>query len=197
MHFTSFINHLKPHGPLSDSLINDLRNRCEYFNVPDKSTLIVPGQVSKYIYFINEGLLRTYHIAESQEDTMGFSGPNEFIADGHGFLNNTLSEIGVVCHSKASGVKIRHHEWKILCEDNPMFLNLSRNILLQQLLKLERESVIYRTKDTKEKIEQLCRLFPGITDIVARRHIGNFFGTTEQGISNIISQMRKCSEKTN
>lgn len=193
MHLTSFIKHLETHGELPEHLINELRKRCEHFNIQERTTLIAPGEISKFIYFINEGLFRKFRVLEHQQNTIGFSGPGEFVGDGEGFLNRKISDIGVVSHSKASGIKIRKHDWNSLCDDNTIFLELSRNILLQQLLKMERQSVIYRTGDAKEKLNQLCRLYPGITNMVPRKHIGDYLGTTEQGISNILYKERKCT----
>ena len=193
MNFKYFITHLQSHGALPSNLENELLNRCENFNVGERTAIIEPGLLSKYIYFVGEGLFRTFRKNEGLEETLGFSGANELIGVGQGFLNRSLSEIGVVCHVKGCGVKIRHLDWQLLVDDNPIFMDLSRNILHQQLIKLENESVIYRKGDTREKLDQLCKLHPGILEIVPRKHIGNYFGITEQAVSNILCNTRKCS----
>src|SRR5690606_38661625 len=101
--------------------------------------------------------------------------------------------IGVICHAKGHGVKIRQVDWQLLCDENSMFLELSRNLLHQRLIKFEGESIIYRTGETEHKVDQLTRLHPGIMEVVARKHIGSFFGVTEQAISNLICQKKKRS----
>jgi CRP-like cAMP-binding protein len=193
MNFESFISYLQAHGALPQTLENEVRNRCEYFSVAERTVIIEPGHLSKYIYFVNEGLLRTFRVIEGQEETMGFTGAKELIGTGQGFLDRKISEIGVICHVKGTLVRIRHLDWQLLCDESPTFLELSTNILHQQLIKMESESIIYRKADTKHKVEQLSKLHPGIMEVVARKHIGSYFGVTEQGISNIVCQTKKLS----
>jgi CRP-like cAMP-binding protein len=193
MNFETFISHLQAHGGLPKTLENELLSRCEHFTVAERSLMIEPGQHSKYIHFVNTGLFRKFRKIEGEEETMGFTGANEFIGTGQNFQDRKLSEIGVMCHLKGHGVKIKQLDWQLLCEENAIFIELSKNILHQKLIKMESESIIYRRADTKYKLYQLSKLYPGIMEVVARKHIGSYFGVTEQAISNLIYRMRKYS----
>lgn len=186
-----FIIHLKAHGNLPKTLENELLNRCEHFSVAERTVFIEPGHLSKYIHFVNEGLFRTFRKNESEEETMGFTSGNQFLGAGRGFQDRNFSEIGVICHAKGHGVKIRQLDWQLLCDESPMFLELSRNLLHQRMIKFESEAIIYRTGETEHKVDQLTALHPGVMEVVARKHIGSFFGVTEQAISNLICQKRK------
>jgi CRP-like cAMP-binding protein len=193
MNFEYFINHLQAYGTLPSNLKNELRHRCEYFNVGEKTVIVEPGQPSKYLYFVGEGLLRTYRFNEGLEETLNFTGANEMIGFGEGFLDRNFSENGVMCHIKCLGVKIRHLDWQLLSDENPIFMELSLRLLQQQLIKMENDSLVYRKKDTKEKMHQLAKLHPGIMENVARKHIGSYFGITEQAVSNLLCLIKKCS----
>jgi len=190
MNYLTFIERLEQCGNLSEESKSLLRGRAPDLVIEERTHLLEPGSVCKHIYFIKEGLFRSYTLNDEKDETTNFMGPDDFMTSISSFFNRSFSSEGLVCENKAIVIRVSYHDWMAMCQEDPNFMEISLNIIVGYLVSHYEQSHIYRTGNTSDKLEQLCRIYPGILNKVAQKHIASYFGVTEQTMSSIITNMK-------
>nr|WP_121272645.1 Crp/Fnr family transcriptional regulator [Pedobacter schmidteae] len=190
MNYSTFIERLEKCGNLSEERKALLRDRSADARVMEKEVLLTPGETCKYVYFIKQGLFRSFRIVNFKEETTNFMGEGDFMTCMHGFFKHGFAMDGLVCEQQAIVIKLSFYDWQAMCDEDPDFLKISMNICTGYLVNHYEQSHIYRTCKTQKKLEQLCIIYPGILNRVAQKHIASYFGVSEQAISGIIASLK-------
>jgi len=190
MNYSTFMERLAQCGNLSEERKLLLRGRAPDIVIEERVHLLEPGSVCRYIYFIKEGLFRTYKLRDERDETTNFVGANDFMTSMDSFFNRSFSTEGLICENRATVIRLSYHDWMAMCQEDPDFMEISLNITVNYLVSQYEQSYIYRTGNTAQKVAQLCQIYPGILNKVAQKHIASYFGVTEQTISTIITQMK-------
>lgn len=190
MNYSTFIERLEKCGNLSEERKSLLRDRSADINIPEKEVLLHPGELCKYVYFVKQGLFRSFRNINYKEETTNFIGEGDFMTCMHGFFAHSFAKDGLVCEQQAIVIKVNFYDWQAMCDEDPDFLKISMNICIGYLVSHYEQSYIHRTCNTTKKLEHLCMIYPGILNRVAQKHIASYFGVSEQAMSGIIANLK-------
>jgi CRP-like cAMP-binding protein len=82
--------------------------RMEIFEVGKGAILVKEGEISNYLYYINEGSARSYYIRESREITVSFTLNGEFVTAMHSFITRRPSYEYIETLEKSKILKMSH-----------------------------------------------------------------------------------------
>ena len=193
-----FLNEIfQGHLRLDDELENALRARSRVMNFEKGIHVLLPGEVCKYIYFINSGFFRSYNVQDGEERTTGFSGQHQLITSLESFLTQSKGEEGIVCENAALALRISYYDWMAMEDLFIEFLLMSNRLLKEYLIKYKRERNLFRMASTKEKYEFLCEQYPGIINLISQKHIASYLGISAPTMSGILKDLLYKPKKNN
>ena len=150
-----------------------------------KTTLLLEGDIANYLYFINEGCLRTFFNDEGKDITFQFFFEHQVVCSFESFQSNeaSLFTIETIEDSKVTIIK-KSDFLKVIeeCEDlkEHVFELLSHRFIFYMKLFLS------RIKDSPEKrYLELKSNHPEILDRVPHHYIASYLGITPVSLSRI------------
>ena len=160
----------------------------EYFEpkaVRKNEFLLEAGKVCDFIAFIDNGILRHFHIKDGIEKTCDISFKDTFITDFSSFSSGLLSEYYFQALQDTETFIIRRNSLAKLYAECPKYESLGRQMAE---LVAERATQIARSLSSEkpeERYERLIKEHPGLLLQVQQKYIANFLGISPESLSRI------------
>jgi CRP-like cAMP-binding protein len=179
------INYFKKITALSQQEIDALNNSMVIKIYKKGNYLLKEGQYYKESFFVLNGLVRQYKLAEGEEITTNFYNKNQWILNLYDFEHDQPSLINLVCVEDTSVVVGDETKAEKLFAQFPRFEAVSRQVMqtviAEQLLKLE----TYRTDKPEQRYLKLISHSPEIIQKVAQYDIASYLGIKPESLSRI------------
>lgn len=182
-----FIHLLKNQFNLSEDGEKMLEPRIKKMLMPKGTPLLRPGEICRYIYFLESGFLRLYK-ENGEQQTSDFSCEGHFCAAVESLLNQSESEEGIVCETDAKLYALHYYDLMMLEELSIEFLLLSKNLLSYYLLRLNQEKKVYLKGNATEKFKYVCKHYPGLVAHIKNKDMASYLGITQQSFSRMLKE---------
>lgn len=194
-HYESLFRALDPLGILSKKQKDVIFLNFTLCSIKAQSQILSPDETCREVYFVLEGMFRAFTDQDGKEKTTGFFNQHKFMTDMRILGTPRSSEMGLVAERNCIVLKMSILNWKHLCDIYPDFKGITGNYIIDLLV--GSNDLLIRTLEnsTKENIEHLKVLFPGILSVVAQKNIASYLGLTEQGMSKALIGLNGKSKK--
>lgn len=152
----------------------------------DKGEVITEmGKVENYVYFIIEGVTRSYFFKEDKEISLDFHFTGDFISVYESFLDRTPAGHAIEALTPLSMMRIRYENLTKLYEKAPKFEQVGR-IMTEELFKKSSE----RVKDllslsATERYVKLLNAHPQYVQNIPLKYLASFLNITPESLSRI------------
>lgn len=145
--------------------------------------LLVPGQVCRQLFFLEQGLVRCYTFEEDR--TLWYEFEGSFFTHYASFSSQAPAKEGLTLLESSTVYAIRRQHLYQLYEQSHAWANWGRAFMEYWYLVIEDlyHSLLY--KNASERYEALLTLYPEITQRVPLHHIASFLGMSPVSLSRI------------
>ena len=172
----------------TDIRAEDFAAALELVNIKqfDKGEVITEmGKVENYVYFIIEGVTRSYFFKEDKEISLDFHFTGDFISVYESFLDRTPAGHAIEALTPLSMLRIRYENLAKLYEKAPKFEQVGR-IMTEELFKKSSE----RVKDllslsATERYVKLLDAHPQYVQNIPLKYLASFLNITPESLSRI------------
>jgi CRP-like cAMP-binding protein len=189
MNFYDYLEIFEYNNQHQSHLIEELNARLRNEHIDKGTYLLRPGEICKYAYVVESGFFRYFEIQFEEEVTTGFAGEKELAFSLPSLLLLKPSNTGIVCEADAKVLKISTYEWQALEDLSPAILQLSKQLLNQQLLDCYSTFQQLRNATTIRKYQYLCERYKGFSNLVSQRKIASFLGITPPALSALLKDL--------
>ena len=155
---------------------------------PRGSNILQAGRTCRYLYFIEEGCVRTYAESPEREITSWFYPENQFVSSWYSFLAQEPSFDYIEALEDSTVWQISYETLHRLYEEVPSFERFGRLLVEEQLAFIDYFSRGYLFLTAKQRYEQFLTYFPDAEVRVKLGHIASFLGITQETLSRIRSR---------
>ena len=169
-----------------------LRSRLETKQFKAKSIILHAGEVCKYSYFVNSGLLRSFTINDHiVEHVLSFACEGWWIGDMYSLLSQKPGNLFVEVLEDAEVVLLSKENQEILYQEIPKLERFFR-ILTENSLVAHQERLMDNLSLTaEERFEKFCRKYPTLIQKVPQKHIASYIGVTPEFFSKMKARLLK------
>ena len=172
----------------TDIRAEDFAAALELVNIKqfDKGEVITEmGKVENYVYFIIEGVTRSYFFKEDKEISLDFHFTGDFISVYESFLDRTPAGHAIEALTPLSMLRIRYENLTKLYEKAPKFEQVGR-IMTEELFKKSSE----RLKDllslsATERYVKLLNAHPQYVQNIPLKYLASYLNITPESLSRI------------
>ncbi len=177
--------------PLSNELANALVNSFDMKAVSKKTVLLQEGKICTHVWFIVEGLLRSYHTIEDKEITTRIMHTN-FIAIAPGsFFTQTAATESIETIEDCSLGMLAFTALQKLFLEFPAFNYHNRLLTEQYFYKLEQRLYMLRKHDAAAKYDYFLENYATYSKNIPQKYIASFLNIAPETLSRIRSKARK------
>ena len=151
-----------------------------------KTQIVKNGSVARFIYFIEEGLTRVYHLSHGKEINTYFACDNQFISTYASIITQTPSHEILETIADSVILKINFQGLHQLFEKHPKFEKLGRVLAEKNYLCINDRTVMMQTQTAKEKyLNFINNHDQKIVQQIPQRFIASYLGITPESLSRV------------
>jgi len=147
--------------------------------------IIREGQVENYIYFLSEGLTRSYFTKDGKEFTVDFHFANEFLSSYFSFLTREPSFVTLEALEPVRLYKVHHHFLQTFYKKYHNAERTGRLIAEFQYIRRLRREMELLSLTAEERYAQLMHRNPELVSRISIKHLSSYLGIQPESLSRI------------
>lgn len=165
--------------------IETLGNILVPFKVPKGADIMVEGEVCKYMYYVEKGLVRQYYYKGGRDVTEHFSYEGRIVICIESFLKQEPSRLIVEALENSWLYGIPYDRLRSLIETDKEIERLYRKILEHALISSQEHADSQRFENASERYIRLLKTKPEIILRAPMVHVASFLQMTPETLSRV------------
>ena len=183
MNLTDFLSTLIP---FTTEELNDIISHFKKESVAKNQILVPQGEICKSLYFVEQGMGRSYYLNENGKDiTQWFFGVGKFMSSVDSFFQQTPSLYYLEVLQDSVLYSISKEDIDQLFAKYHKMEKLGRLVTVEMLTKLGNKLNAIQFQTAKERYDYMLTEFPDIVFQVPLGHIASYLGMTQETLSRI------------
>lgn len=171
--------------PMSIELKKAISSILRYKEFKKNSYLLDEGQVSNHVYFIKEGLVRSYYLKDGEEISTWFMLENDVVFSIKSFYNRVPSKEIVQCIKNTTLYYISYEELDMLYTKFVEF-NIVGRVLTEKYYMLSEERLFsMRRQSAKERYLYILKNHGKLVKIVPQKYLASYLGISVETLSKM------------
>ena len=176
--------------PLSQELIEYLRQNLQRVEIKKKTMLLEKGRICKNIYFIEKGLTRCYYLLNDKEVCSWFMKEGDVIISVESFFRQAPSYESIQALEDCTVCYINHDQL-LYAYKNFIEFNFVGRILTEKYYMLcEQRLYSLRMHKAVERYDELITTSPEIIKRVPSKYIASYLGLSLETLSRVKSKTK-------
>lgn len=152
---------------------------------PKGKLLVKAGDVCRYCYFVLEGCLRQYKLADDAEITIQFYTEREAAVDFNSYVNQVKSESYLVCLEDTIVIEGNLELETDMYERFPKLQQITRAMMEQDFGKMQEQFSRFIASNAEERYVYLLNNRPDLLQRVPLQYLASYIGVTPESLSRI------------
>ena len=162
------------------------RSYFEEMTIKRKNHLFTSGEICKYQYFVQEGLLRAYYLNEKGEDvTIQFAFEEHWVGDLFSFYSGEKSNLNIEALEDSKLLYIGRDNMEKALLKIPKLERFFRILIQKAYVVTQQRLARTFIQDASSRYKQLTKQHPDILQRVPQYHIASYLGIKPQSLSRI------------
>lgn len=157
----------------------------KHLEVPAKTVLLAEGQVSKTMFFIEKGCVRTWINSDGKEITTQFFFEGDSVSSIESFRTNQPSLYSIETIEHCSLKTLSQQDFQQTIDTNPELRRKLEERLFRRLLQSQKLMFSFLKNTPQKRYEELLTDYPHIIQRVPQHYIASYLGITPVSLSRI------------
>lgn len=183
MHYHFYTLNQRLH--LDEEAIRLLKEKLQFETLKKGSLLLRPGQICNRIYFLEEGLVRTFYEQDGQEHTTWFYEAGSFLTSWYSFYSGTHSFESLELLEDGRVYSLSRSDYQGLQEAHPQLQKGALLIAEESTAFLDYTNKGFVKQSARERYESLLSYLPDLELRCKLSYIASFLGVSQETLSRI------------
>ena len=173
---------------LTTIILNELKEFNHFFKeqeIPAKTILLHEGQISKTMFFIEKGCLRTWINNDGKEITTQFFFEGDGVSSIESFRTNQPSLYSIESLEPCILKTLSQKDFQIILESSPELRKKLEDHLFRRLFQSQQLLYSFLKNKPKKRYDELIKQHPLIIQRVPQHYIASYLGITPVSLSRI------------
>lgn len=164
---------------------DDLRSLFTKRKVPAKTLLLQEGEVSRTMFFVEKGCLRTWVNANGKDITTQFFFEGDSVSSIESFRTNQPSLYSIESIEPCVLETISQKDFQNAIENSPELKKMLEEHLFKRLFQTQQFAFSYIKNTPQQRYQELIEKHPHIIQRVPQHYIASYLGITSVSLSRI------------
>lgn len=161
------------------------RHLFKHQEIPTKTTLLEEGQISRTMFFIDKGCLRTWVNNDGKEITTQFFFEGDSVSSIESFRTNQPSLYSIESLEPCILQTISQKDFQNIIENSPELNKKLEDHLFRRLFQSQQLLYSFLKNNPKQRYEELIEQHPHIVQRIPQHYIASYLGITSVSLSRI------------
>ncbi len=186
------LNHIANYVSLTENEQKLLLSKTETVDYKAKTILLNAGEICKYSYFVNSGLLRSFNINDNiVEHVLHFACEGWWIGDMYSLISQKPGNLFIEVLEDSEVVLLSKENQQLLYLEIPKLERFFRILTENSLVAHQERLMDNLSLSAEERFEKFCKRYPTLIQRVSQKQIASYIGVTPEFLSKMKSRMLK------
>lgn len=175
---------------VQDEILEEYTSHWEEYTVPRKSLITSAGQTERYLYFVTEGIQKSYYLNEGKEHVIAFTYPPSFSGIPDSFLIQQPSNYFLETLTDSRFLRLTHERHRQLMEEyrpiETLFRKATERILIG-VLERHYELMAYTIE---ERFKTFMKRSPHLLNMVPHKDLASYLRIDPTNFSKLLSSVK-------
>ena len=148
-------------------------------------SILGQGEVSRYMYIIETGLIRQFYYKDGRDITEHFSCEGDIAACLESLFLQKPTELLVEALEPSVIYLLDYEAWEKLCDAHPDINEIYRRMIESKLIVSQRKADSWRFESAHERYDRFLRDYPGVAKRASVAHIASYLLMTPETLSRV------------
>lgn len=192
--YEQLIQRLHSLVPLNPNQQKDLRQILRYEILPKDVYLMQEGEISNHIYFVLEGVIRSFKKVDEKEVTEWFSFPNHFAVPYFSFIYRQPSNTNMITLCDSQIVSLSYEGLQYLSAKDAIWIDVNRRLLEEYYTSLQNRITSFQVQSVRERYKSTLQEHPDIENKVYLGHLASYLGISQETLSRLRARKKTRSK---
>jgi len=184
------LNHIANYISLTEKEQKLLLSKTETVEYKAKTILLNAGEICKYSYFVNSGLLRSFNINDNiVEHVLHFACEGWWIGDMYSLLSQKPGNLFIEVLEDSEVVLLSKENQQLLYHEIPKLERFFRILTENSLVAHQERLMDNLSLSAEERFEKFCKRYPTLIQRVPQKQIASYIGVTPEFFSKMKSKL--------
>ncbi|MDD3638085.1 MAG: Crp/Fnr family transcriptional regulator [Bacteroidales bacterium] len=163
----------------------------DQLEVPARTTLLAEGEISRTMYFVEKGCLRTWVNNDGKEITTRFFFEGDSVSSIESFMTNQASLYSIESLEPCTLLTLSQERFKNAIANSAELKMDFETHLFNRLLQAQKHFYSFLKNNPQQRYEDLLEKYPHIIHRVPQHYIASYLGITSVSLSRIRKRLLK------
>jgi len=186
------VDYLSANANIERDVILEVVSDQKTISVSKGEYLLMPGEVCRSSFFVEEGLLRYYSIdAKGKEHILQFAPENWFMADRESAYFGKPSQYFIQALEDSTIVTLNENFILRLSAKHPAFIEFNNRLLHNHIRHLQNRVNQLLSYTAEERYLKFIELYPNVLLRVPQTMVASYLGITPESLSRVRKELSK------
>jgi CRP/FNR family transcriptional regulator, anaerobic regulatory protein len=186
-----FTKIFKEHIEISEALEKALNAKIKKVKFTKNEYLLKKGGIGKYLYCVESGLVRGFHIQKGKEISLYFVTEGQLVTSAYSLISEKPSFENIIALEDSVMYSILRKDLYELYNKFPEMNIVGRELIELYFLELEERFNAMQFQNAKERYKNFLKLESHLLERVSLGHLASYIGMTQETLSRIRKQQKK------
>ena len=182
---TAFIDHVANFATVDEEMIEKITLACTFRSLEKKDQLLKDDQHCQHIFFVQKGILRTFHYQNGKDITYWVYNEGSVFTSWFSYLNDQPANEYIEALEPTQLLLFEKAKFEKILEECPGFEKFWRKTVEQTLSFLDGFYRGFNFLSAKEKYDLLISYYPNATQNINLGYIASLLGISQETLSRV------------
>ena len=175
---------------VNDKILDEYISYWTECSIPKKTIITESGKTERYMYFVEEGIQKSYYLNEGKQHIMFFAYYPSFSGIMESFLTQTPSKYYLETITDSKLLRLSYEKHKQLIQEHRELETLFRKITEQFLLGIIERHHQLMAFNTENRFKHFVKRSPHLLNMIPQKDIASYLRIDPTNFSKLINKIK-------
>lgn len=175
---------------IKNEVLNEYISHWNEISVPKKTTMTAQGEIQKYLYFVIDGVQKSYYLKDNKEHIISFSFAPSFSTIPESFLTQTPSKCYLETITDSCFLRISYKKHQQLMLEYREIETLFRKITEFFLIEMVERHYQLMSHDIESRFVLLTKKYPFLINMVSNKDLASYLRIDPTNFSKLLNSVK-------
>lgn len=175
---------------VNGKLLDEYLSHWSEYSIPKKTIITECGMTERYIYFVEEGIQKSYYLNEGKQHVMFFAYNPSFSGIMESFFTQTPSKYYLESITDSKLLRLSYKKHKQLIQEHRELETLFRKLTEQFLISIIERHHQLMAFNTETRFKNFVKRSPHLLNMISQKDIASYLRIDSTNFSKLINTIK-------